>query len=50
VVDGYVEIQVVDTGKGIPKNLLAKIFAPFVTTKPDGTGATFTLRLPAAES
>jgi signal transduction histidine kinase len=33
-----VEILVGDTGPGIPKELCARIFDPFVTTKPKGLG------------
>ena len=36
--DGYLEMRISDTGTGIPKELLPKIFEPFVTTKPNGTG------------
>jgi hypothetical protein len=34
----YVVISVIDTGKGIPKDLMEKIFDPFFTTKPLGQG------------
>lgn len=33
-----VQIQIIDDGPGIPKELLAQIFQPFVTTKPEGQG------------
>ncbi len=36
--DGHLELAITDTGEGIPKELLPKIFDPFVTTKPNGTG------------
>lgn len=36
--DGCLELAVSDTGCGIPKELLPKIFDPFVTTKTNGTG------------
>jgi len=34
----YAEIKILDTGKGIPKEELDKIFDPFYTTKENGTG------------
>ena len=38
VVDGMVNITVEDSGKGIPEDLLDRIFEPFLTTKPVGQG------------
>ncbi|MFC2087873.1 PAS domain-containing sensor histidine kinase, partial [Bacteroidota bacterium] len=35
---GRVTIQVIDNGKGILKDVMDKIFIPFFTTKPKGTG------------
>ena len=35
---GTVRISVVDTGAGIPENVLGRLFTPFVTTKATGTG------------
>ncbi len=33
-----VEIEVADTGAGLSEELLARLFQPFVTRRPDGTG------------
>jgi len=34
----YAQIQIIDTGKGIPAHNLKDIFMPFFSTKSDGTG------------
>lgn len=33
-----IEIRIIDDGPGIPKDLIAQIFQPFVTSKPEGQG------------
>ena len=41
--DGWAEIQIIDTGKGIPPEYAEKIFKPFFTTKHKGTGLGMTI-------
>lgn len=36
--NGFAEVSIVDSGKGIPKEVLPRIFEPFYTTKPKGVG------------
>jgi two-component system NtrC family sensor kinase len=36
--DGRVEVEIADTGSGIMVEEMEKIFQPFYTTKPGGTG------------
>lgn len=36
--DGYLTLQVRDNGKGIPSEILDRIFVPFFSTKKDGSG------------
>ncbi|MFT4155063.1 ATP-binding protein [Parafilimonas sp.] len=43
--DGCIEIKVIDNGKGIPQNVINKIFQPFFTTKPTGEGTGLGLSL-----
>ena len=38
VAGDYVRVSVVDTGSGMPSQVLAQAFEPFFTTKPDGQG------------
>jgi two-component system, LuxR family, sensor kinase FixL len=35
---GWVEVRISDTGPGLPPEVLAHLFQPFVTTKADGMG------------
>ena len=35
---GWVVLDVIDTGAGIPDDVLPTLFRPFVTTKPEGNG------------
>lgn len=35
---GFVKLDVIDSGCGIPAEMMPKLFRPFHTTKPDGTG------------
>lgn len=51
--DGHISIDVIDDGPGIPSDHAQKIFTPFYTTKPKGTGlglATVARILKAAKS
>jgi len=43
--DGVIYIKIYDTGKGIPKEMIHKIFDPFYTTKATGTGLGLSISL-----
>lgn len=45
MINGKVEIRVIDNGNGIPKKVINKIFQPFFTTKPTGQGTGLGLSL-----
>ena len=36
--DGMAEVEIADTGPGLPDQVVAQLFQPFVTTKPQGMG------------
>jgi signal transduction histidine kinase len=36
--DGWVELDVIDTGCGMDADLAGRVFRPFVTSKPGGNG------------
>jgi signal transduction histidine kinase len=48
--DHMVRIRVIDDGPGIPAELAATAFEPFVTSKPQGTGLGLTIAREAAHS
>jgi signal transduction histidine kinase len=49
-VDAFVDIHVEDTGSGIPAAARERLFRPFVTTKPGGTGLGLALALRSVEA
>jgi signal transduction histidine kinase len=48
--DDMVLIRIADDGPGIPTELAASVFEPFVTSKPQGTGLGLTIAREAAQS
>ena len=44
-IDGHVQIEVEDNGGGVPPKIAQKIFEPFYTTKPTGSGTGLGLSL-----
>ncbi|MBS1919107.1 MAG: HAMP domain-containing histidine kinase, partial [Bacteroidetes bacterium] len=42
---GKISISIKDNGNGIPQNIINKIFQPFFTTKPTGSGTGLGLSL-----
>lgn len=48
--DDMVRIRITDDGPGIPAELAASVFEPFVTSKPHGTGLGLTIAREAAQS
>ena len=38
-VNSWIQVQIADSGSGIPEDIQAKIFQPFFTTKPPGEGS-----------
>jgi signal transduction histidine kinase len=43
--EGWVKIDIIDTGKGIAKDNIHRVFEPFYTTKPVGKGTGLGLSL-----
>jgi len=46
----FVQIEVADTGSGVPDEIADKLYDPFFTTKPDGTGMGLAISRKIAES
>lgn len=48
--DGQIEIQVADSGPGMPEDVVRRIFEPFYTTKPAGMGMGLAISRTIAEA
>jgi two-component system, LuxR family, sensor kinase FixL len=48
--DGSVVVEVADTGAGIPDEIAAQLFKPFMTTKPGGMGVGLSISKRIVES
>jgi signal transduction histidine kinase len=46
----FIEIELTDTGAGIPEDVADKLYDPFFTTKPEGTGMGLSISRKIAES
>ncbi len=46
----FVEIELADTGAGIPEDIADRLYNPFFTTKPEGTGMGLSISRKIAES
>lgn len=47
--EGHVVLEVADSGPGIPPDVMARIFEPYVTSKPQGTGLGLAIALRIAQ-
>ncbi|MCX5752217.1 MAG: ATP-binding protein, partial [Candidatus Krumholzibacteria bacterium] len=45
----FIEIELADTGAGIPEDIADKLYNPFFTTKPEGTGMGLSISRKIAE-
>jgi len=46
----FIEIELADTGSGIPEDIADKLYNPFFTTRPEGTGMGLSISRKIAES